>query len=82
MVINTKFDKGDFVFVLVDSEIFCLKITGISYESGKVSYSLLKKEAATALDKNEYVEKDESNCFESTVELVKFFENKLKCAQK
>lgn len=78
MKIETRFNEGSSVIVVLEGDIVRLKVMGVYYESGEISYSLLVSEAATMMDKTVYVRMEESRCFASLGELYNHYLEKLK----
>lgn len=71
MEIKTKFDCGDMVYFIVDSNIEKRIIDDISYHYKKITYHLYKDQ----LIPSKILE--ESLCFASVDELVEYYVNKL-----
>ena len=71
MEIKTKFDCGDMVYFITNSNIDKRIIDDISYNGKKITYHFYKDQ----LMPTKIVE--ESLCFESVDELVEYYVNKL-----
>ena len=76
MIIETKFDKGDVVFVIEDDDIISLPVMKVSYEDGVVLYSFLKRKSTTLMDRDIIIHRAQKNCFKSIDELATFYKNK------
>ncbi len=73
MIIETKFNKGDNVLILNDSKLLKLPVKNIEFLNGAVYYSFLICPAATSLDRDEWEQKREDECFANIDELYKKF---------
>ena len=77
MVITTKFDVNQYVFVIESNEIKNMQIASIICENKQVSYTLLKQKAFSMMDKDVFIVKDEKNCFSSIKQLADFYKKEL-----
>lgn len=79
MKVETRFDKGDFVFVIDEDEIVKVPVHAVDVRNGAISYELLKKEGKLLGDKNSYITKSEENCFGTVMDLAFRYGSKLDC---
>ncbi|MFW6243272.1 MAG: hypothetical protein ACOC2W_03845 [bacterium] len=78
MVIETKFNKGDHVFVIKDDKVINIPVNGVRYVYGRIYYDFIIK-GNTSLDNDKTFDKEEHLCFESIDALAKYWcENYIK----
>ena len=76
MTIETKFDKGQKVFLIDNDEIISLPVNGVEYKNGTITYSFIKHKSQTLMDKDTVVYRDEERCFGSIENMVERFKLK------
>lgn len=74
MVITTKYNIGDKVFIIHNNEIIKVPITHVeTYNSNIITYTLLLSKALSMMDKDRIEKRSEINCFQSIEELVLYY---------
>lgn len=77
MKIETKFDKGDNVVTIFKDHVVTMRIGGVMYGKGRVSYFFCPEENTKIDLLFEIIHKDESECFGSIDELCEYYKAKL-----
>lgn len=75
MTIETRFNKGEQVFVIHDSTIIRIPIKDVVYGNGKIHYILIKTKAVQLIDKDVEIAVAESDCFANLEALKLHFDN-------
>lgn len=75
MVINTKFNFDDNVFIIHNDQIIKRSVVGVSTQNQNIYYNIRISKALSMLDKDIIVLKDESSCFSTIEEMCKFYED-------
>lgn len=79
MIIETKFNKGDKVYVIHNDEIRYMPIRSITATSwGAIVYELIEAKAATSLDSDRLITRSEELCFPALQGIVDYYGKKAK----
>lgn len=76
MKIETKFEIGENVVLINYDKIITLPVKGIEYSNKTIQYYFSSNKAATTMDKDIIIYRDEDECFKSVKELSEYYESK------
>ena len=75
MTIETRFNKGEYAFIIENNKIIFLPVEEIEYSNKTIIYSFITSRAITSLDKDKIVHRDEADCYKSIDELANQYKN-------
>jgi len=76
MKIETKFEIGENAVLIDCDKIITLPVKGVEYINRTIRYYFCSSKAATNLDKDTIIYRDEDECFKSIKELGEYYETK------
>lgn len=78
MTINTKFNVGDKVFLIMNDDIVSFPVFKIICYNTLIVYSFKSNPAKSNLDRDEFIERREFHVFASIDDLANFYKKQLK----